>query len=220
MSCLREEQRGGTDCRRNEVVIFVLRKHADFQGVAKHGVFVRGRCLLLQVCAVDVDREFVCRHAVSGDYHENQEEPGGSEEAQYPIFYGITAGRKVSNAVNRNKVKRRIRVLVREGLRFYVKGHRLGHIERRIFTLSKKTMVGMFPKKRTPCRANCGRFFPQLQQTDFEEFCKKSDERGTVRGLAFVFIATQFTPQTQWNGLREDFQKIVNDGTRMLMRRQ
>jgi ribonuclease P protein component len=189
-------------------VIFVLRKRSDFLEMAKRGVFVKGRFMFLQACVAEIGGGIARSvvgvggprgSATSVESEKTEPTQGGAvatPAAMCPLFYGITASRKVSNAVKRNKVKRGLRVLIRDKLRLCVKDYRPRDLGANAFILSKKTIAGMVSGKRSVC-SNC------------------VTERAEM-GFVFVFVATKRTPLAQWNDLQEDFQRLVHDGLRKL----
>lgn len=148
-------------------MLCVLKKRRDFLSIAQRGIFVKGRGCLVQICPVR-----------------------GIGSGQVPLFFGITASKKVGNAVCRNRAKRRLRAWVRGNLQsiLAVSSLKFSNTSDEFPYLSKRTLTLL------------------TNEGQMENFCS----------LACVFIATKATVNISWNELSQECQRIVQLGIRQL----
>ena len=152
-------------------MFFVLKKRSDFLSISQNAFFFKSKYVLAQICVVNFE--------------------GFGKVNFKPLFFGVTASKKVGNSVKRNKAKRRIRALFRNeaiGISEKVNAFSLSDP---LFTLSKKTSE---------------HFFKEVNQ----KFVDCSDSCLNV-GIAIVIIATKYTPEVKWNILEDSFKKLISD---------
>jgi ribonuclease P protein component len=184
-------------------VIFILKKRSDFLSISEDGIFLRKPSLLIQVCLVDIRAELLSDIA-------KQKLEG------FPLFYGITASKKVGNAIKRNKAKRRIRALLHLNFPWLVSylDQSIKLKEKEIYSynplvsLSRKTINGITKKIKKNRKKPL--FITKLSNNsaNFDDSC----EEKKIKGLAFVFIANKHTPIIGWERFENDFRKVVQEG--------
>jgi ribonuclease P protein component len=205
---------------------FILRKRSDFLAIAKYGFFVRGHSVLMQICRVRFNglltksSESEPRNkmpALCSLENATTIAPNGQHASQPQIFYGITASKKVGNAVCRNRAKRRLRALVRSELA----------------SILQKELAGILQKESGGLRAGCWQATtqqnPRLERGTGNyaflstktanntlpagvELGEKNAERCIGTGFAFVFIASKNTPVAKWQDLKSEFCREIRDG--------
>ncbi|GHS95141.1 hypothetical protein AGMMS49949_09340 [Alphaproteobacteria bacterium] len=111
----------------------------------------------------------------------NAQESAGSPPLP-PIFFGITASKKVGNAVKRNFAKRRLRAWISATLE--------QRLEKFASVLAAGLPAGSLSKRSLQT-------FPE-------------NEKGRAKnGVAFVFIATKKTVEGPWSALCDDLQQAL-----------
>lgn len=149
------------------IIIEKLKTHPDYSAVFKSGVFCKKKGIIVQFCLVQ---------------QESETEPAVDDV----IFVGITASKKVGNAIKRNFAKRRIRAYCREFITDDIKSYlfdKINNSNAKKIKLSKKTINSM---------------------------TQKNDN---FSGIALVFIATNKTNQTNWAELCQEITTAIKDCT-------
>lgn len=145
-----------------------LKKRVDFVSLQNNSVYIRTRSIGIQLCFVDLEIE---------------------EREDFPVFLGITASRKVGNAVFRNLARRRIRAWSSKELIPCLKvfvNFQANHLKK--IQLSKSTLKS----------------FKNFYQ-DSSLFLKKKT------GIVIVFIANKNTPIIEWSLLDFDMRNAVKN---------
>jgi hypothetical protein len=150
-------------------------------------LFAKRRSVLGQACVVEIN---------------------GAYSDTIPFFYGITASKKVGNAVKRNKAKRRIRALIKPVLDVGVWGGVEG----------PEAFVSKFCLKNAPNHLKKTVLSKKTLQTFFEKskMVQHGDKNIKNIGIAFVFIATKLTPVVKWEKFESDFREIVRESLNCL----
>lgn len=153
-------------------MLSVLKKRVDFLGVFQNCILYRKKTIIIQMCLTEIVT-------------------GNETDDNSPIFVGITASRKVGNAVHRNRAKRRLRVCARTLLT-----HEMHFSQAFLKTLHLKKI--------------------NLSKKTLNVFLNKSGARAedTLKhkklGLVIVFIATKYTPDVKWSLLVTEVQDAMN----------
>lgn len=148
-----------------------LKRRSDFLTLQKEGRYVRLRSAGVQFCCVESPE--ACRKGAGGD--------------AFVLFVGFTASRKVGNAVQRNRAKRRLRAWVAWNLFSLLQSLDFSKAKTRAVSLSRVTWKA-FWDKRPSCVNLLG-----------TEACV----------LAFVFIANKTTPEVSWKDLDQELREAV-----------
>jgi RNase P protein component len=115
------------------------------------------------------------------------------------LFVGITASKKVGNAVARNRAKRRIRALIHEKMQ-----GGLSHLQ-----------------KRGRCRRTTYNSVAFISGRTVRSAMNRAPSVNTDRsqqffGLGIVFIATKHTPVVEWRNLEMEFGRVLREGINQL----
>jgi RNase P protein component len=137
--------------------------------------------------------------------HAEERLSAGTEELARPVFWGVTASKKVGSAVVRNVAKRRLRALAGNELLNCLNElteNSLARLEN--VQLSKRTLGNL-------CQVGCQGSSSQNQLTGVisQETNVLRQDANIIRGLSVVLIATKYTPTVPWDTLVADLRRAL-----------
>lgn len=153
-----------------------LKKRADFLALQNGGSYVRSKSVAVQACCVEAP-DFIA---------------ADMEAVPFLVFVGFTTSRKVGNAVQRNRARRRLRAWAGQNLSGLICDTDLSQVNTRPIPLSKTTW----------------RAFCMQQKRTAKALGPKT------RVLAFVFIANKLTPKALWAELDKELRETVRRSLR------